>query len=125
MILLDEFGVGFVSHFPFWCICIFINVYNSLLMPVHWILMMVSAELTFPTQNGLVIHNKLWCKYNFLCNKCGKILKNRKGLLIHKIIWCGKTSKSNNNISLWTNLNEDAKLETVKYDKKRYGQKNA
>eukprot|EP01084_Bolivina_argentea_P008562 16020_1 len=81
------------------------------------------CEALFPTKIGLVVHKKMWCKYNYLCHKCGNIMKNRKGLLIHKLIWCGKTSKSRNNILLWSNLNEEEKLETIKYDKKRYGQK--
>ncbi len=77
----------------------------------------------FPTKVGLITHQKLWCKYNFLCKKCGKILKNKQGLIIHIRIWCGKTIKSMNDITLWSNMSHEEQLETIKYDKKRYGQK--
>eukprot|EP01084_Bolivina_argentea_P009072 16994_1 len=77
----------------------------------------------FPTKIGLITHKKMWCNYNYLCHKCGKIMKNQQGLLIHIRIWCGKTYKSINNILSWSNKNDEEKLETIKYDKNRNGQK--
>eukprot|EP01084_Bolivina_argentea_P050001 91945_1 len=81
------------------------------------------CQALFPTKSGLHMHKKRWCKYNCLCHTCGRILKNKLGLFIHKRIWCGKTNSSKNDILLWSELSAEEKLNTIKYDKKRHGQK--